>query len=59
MLRGNRIAIAMLCMSMSFIGSCGGTDPAARVTQPLGLPPVVLKAPPTEQTAVLGRIIAV
>jgi putrescine transport system substrate-binding protein len=32
MLRGNRIAIA-LCMSASFIVSCGGTDPGARVTQ--------------------------
>lgn len=34
MLRGNRIAIAMLCMSTSFIVSCGGTDPGARVTEP-------------------------
>jgi len=32
--RGNRIAIAMLCLSTSFIVSCGGTDPGARVTQP-------------------------
>jgi putrescine transport system substrate-binding protein len=34
MLRGNRIAISMLCMSMSFVVSCGGTDSGARVTQP-------------------------
>jgi putrescine transport system substrate-binding protein len=34
MLRGSRIAIAMLCMSMSFIVSCGGADSGARVTQP-------------------------
>src|SRR5450432_3033650 len=26
--------MAMLCMSMSFIVSCGGTDPGARVAQP-------------------------
>jgi spermidine/putrescine-binding protein len=31
--RGNRIAIALLCMSTSFMVSCGGTDPGARVTQ--------------------------
>ena len=34
MLRGKRIVIVMLCMSTSFIVSCGGTDPGARVTQP-------------------------
>jgi hypothetical protein len=26
MLRGNRVCIAMFCMSTSFIVSCGGTD---------------------------------
>jgi len=34
MVRGNRIALALLCMSTSFTVSCGGTDPGARVTQP-------------------------
>jgi putrescine transport system substrate-binding protein len=33
MRRGNRIAIALLCMSASFVVSCGGTDPGPRVTQ--------------------------
>jgi putrescine transport system substrate-binding protein len=34
MLRGKCIAMAMLCMSTSFIVSCGGADPGTRVTQP-------------------------
>jgi spermidine/putrescine-binding protein len=33
-LGGNRIAIAVLCVSTSFMISCGGIDPGARVTQP-------------------------
>jgi putrescine transport system substrate-binding protein len=33
MLRANRIALAMLCMSTAIIVNCGGADPGARVTQ--------------------------
>jgi len=36
MLRGNRIAIATLFISTSFIVSCGGANPGAQVTQPRG-----------------------
>ena len=31
MLRANRIAMALLCMAITFMVSCGGTDPGARV----------------------------